>query len=194
MPNLVPYVVRKTPEGERGMDIFSRLLEERIIMLTEPFEDTMASLIVSQLLFLQSEDPNKDITLYINSPGGSVTSMWSIVDTMNLIKPDVSTICVGMAASAASMVLTAGAKGKRFILPNAQVMIHQPLGGAQGQATDVEIRVKELLKTKHKITDFYVERTGQSREKIAADIERDFFLDAQDAVNYGLVDKIVTTK
>lgn len=194
MPNLVPYVVKRTPEGERGMDIFSRLLEERIIMLTDPFEDTMASLIVSQLLFLQSEDPNKDITLYINSPGGSVTSMWSIVDTMNLIKPDVSTICVGIAASAASVVLAAGAPGKRFILPNAQVMIHQPLGGAQGQATDVEIRVKELLKTKKKITDFYVERTGQAREKIAADIERDFFLDAEEAVAYGLVDKIVATK
>lgn len=192
MPNLVPYVIRKTPDGERGMDIFSRLLEERIIMLTEPFDDTMASLIVSQLLFLQSEDPNKDITMYINSPGGSVTAMWSIIDTMDLIKPDVSTVCVGMAASAASFVLANGAKGKRFILPNAQVMIHQPLGGAQGQATDVEIRVRELLKTKDKGVDFYVKKTGQPRDKVAADIERDYYMSAEEAVDYGIVDKIIT--
>lgn len=175
------------------MDIFSRLLEERIIMLNDQFHDGMASLIVSQLLFLQSEDPTKDITMYINSPGGSVVSMWSIVDTMNLIKPEVSTICIGLAASAGSVVLANGAKGKRFILPNAQVMIHQPLGGAQGQATDVEIQVKELLKTKHKIKEFFVKTTTQKLDRISRDMERDYWMDAQESVDYGIVDKIITS-
>lgn len=194
MPNLVPYVIKKTPDGERGMDIFSRLLDERIIMLTDPFDDGMASLIISQLLYLQSEDANKDITMYINSPGGSVTAMWSIIDTMNLIKPDVSTVCVGLAASAGSFVLANGAKGKRFILPNAQVMIHQPLGGAQGQATDVEIQARQLLKQKQKGIEFYVEKTSQTREKITHDLERDHWLEPSEAVAYGLVDKIITVE
>lgn len=195
MPNLVPYVIKKGPDGERGMDIYSRLLEDRIIMLDGPFDDTMASLIISQLLFLQSEDATKDVTMYINSPGGSVTAMWSIIDTMDLIKPDVSTICVGFAASAGSFVLANGKKGKRFILPNAQVMIHQPNtpGLGSGSATDIDIRVKELLKTKQKGIDFYVEKTGKDREKIAADIERDFYMEASEAVEYGIVDKIITS-
>jgi ATP-dependent Clp protease, protease subunit len=191
---LVPYVVKKTPDGERGMDIFSRLLDDRIIMITESFEDQMASLIIAQLLYLQSEDSTKDITMYINSPGGSVTSMWSIIDTMNLIIPDVSTVCIGMAASAASLTLAAGVKGKRFILPNARVMIHQPLGGAQGQATDVEIQVKQLLQTKEDLVKFYLSRTTQSEEKIRLDIERDFFMNPQQAVDYGIVDKIIGVK
>jgi ATP-dependent Clp protease, protease subunit len=191
MANLVPYVVKKTPEGERGMDIFSRLLEERIIMLTDQFEDGMASLIVSQLLFLQSEDPNKDITMYINSPGGSITSMWSIIDTMNLIKPDVSTICIGMAASAGSLVLANGAKGKRFILPNAEVMIHQPAGGAQGMASDIEITAKHILRSKDMLHKFMSEKTGQSIERLTKDMDRDTFLSAEEAVDYGLVDKII---
>jgi ATP-dependent Clp protease, protease subunit len=189
--SFIPYVVKRSSDGERVMDIYSRLLDERIIMLDEPFESRMASSIVSQLLYLQSEDPNKDITMYISSPGGSVTSMWSIIDTMNLIKPDVSTICIGIAASAASFVLANGAKGKRFILPNARVMIHQPLGGAEGQATDVEIQVRELLKTKQAGIDFYVEKTGQTRERIAQDIERDYYMSAHEAVDYGIIDKVI---
>ena len=188
---LVPMVVKRTHEGERSMDLYSRLLDERIIMLTEDFNDNMASIIVSQLLYLQSEDATKDITMYINSPGGSVTSMWAIVDTMDIIKPDVSTVCVGLAASAASFVLANGTRGKRFILPNAEVMIHQPLGGAQGQASDVEIRAKRLIEEKEKAVKFYVEKTGQKAEKIRDDIDRDFYMNAKESIKYGIVDKTI---
>jgi ATP-dependent Clp protease, protease subunit len=192
--SLVPIVIKKTSDGDRSMDIYSRLLDERIIMLTEEFHDGMAGLIVAQLLFLQSEDSSKDITMYINSPGGSATSMWSIVDTMNLITPDVSTVCIGMAASAASVTLANGAKGKRLALPNSKIMIHQPLGGAQGQATDVEIQVRELIKLKHKMVDFYVDKTGQSSEVIKKDLERDYYMTPEEALKYGIIDKIIGLK
>lgn len=191
---LVPMVIKKNSDGERAMDIYSRLLDERIIMLTENFNDDMASLIVAQLLYLQSEDSNKDITMYINSPGGSVTSMWSIIDTMNLIKPDVSTVCIGLAASAASLTLASGATGKRFILPNAKVMIHQVLGGFQGQATDAEISIKQMLDEKNKMIDLLTARSTQKREKIALDVERDYWMSAKESIVYGLVDKIIGEK
>ena len=184
-------VIKKSSDGERSMDIFSRLLDERIIMLSEGFRDEMAALIVSQMLYLQSEDPKKDITIYINSGGGSITSMWSIIDTMNLIKPDVSTVCIGMAASAASLTLAAGAKGKRFILPHAEVMIHQPLGGFEGQVTDAEITINRLLKTKRLCSEFLSQRSGQSIEKVTADMERDYWISANDAIEYGIVDQII---
>jgi ATP-dependent Clp protease, protease subunit len=190
--SLVPMVVKRTHDGERSMDLYSRLLDERIILLAEDFNDTMASIIVAQLLYLQSEDATKDITMYINSPGGSVVSMWSIIDTMNLIKPDVSTVCIGMAASAASLTLANGAKGKRFILPNAKVMIHQPSGGAQGQASDIEITAKEILKTKDQLHKFMAEKTGQPIKKLEKDMDRDTFLDAQESLEYGIVDKILS--
>jgi ATP-dependent Clp protease, protease subunit len=189
--SLVPMVVKRTHDGERSMDLYSRLLDERIILLAEDFNDTMASIIVAQLLYLQSEDATKDITMYINSPGGSVVSMWSIIDTMNLIKPDVSTVCIGMAASAASLTLANGAKGKRFILPNAKVMIHQPSGGAQGQASDIEITAKEILKTKDQLHKFMADKTGQPIKKLEKDMDRDTFLDAQESLEYGIVDKIL---
>jgi ATP-dependent Clp protease, protease subunit len=188
---LVPMVVKRSSDGERSMDLYSRLLDERIVLLTEDFNDTMASIIVAQLLYLQSEDATKDITMYINSPGGSVTSMWSIIDTMNLIKPDVSTVCIGLAASAASLTLANGAKGKRFILPNAEVMIHQPAGGAQGMASDIEITAKHILRTKDNLHKFMVEKTGQKLEKVTKDMDRDTFLSAQEAMDYGIVDKIL---
>ncbi len=188
---LVPMVIKRSFEGERSMDLYSRLLDERIIMLTDQFEDQMASIIVSQLLYLQSEDSTKDITMYINSGGGSITSMWSIIDTMNLIKPDVSTICIGMAASAASLTLAAGAKGKRHILPHAEVMIHQPSGGAQGMASDIEITAKNILRAKDLLHRFMAERTGQSLERITKDMDRDTFMDAKEALSYGIVDKII---
>lgn len=159
---LVPMVVKRTHEGERSMDLYSRLLDERIVLLTEPIDSIIAGIVVAQLLYLQSEDATKDITMYINSPGGSITAMWSIIDTMNLVKPDVSTVCVGMAASAASVILAAGAKGKRYILPHAEVMIHQPLGGAQGQASDIEITAKHILKTKAILQKYMAGLTGQS--------------------------------
>ncbi|MBC7472567.1 MAG: ATP-dependent Clp protease proteolytic subunit [candidate division SR1 bacterium] len=190
--SLVPMVVKRTHDGERSMDLYSRLLDERIILLAEDFNDTMASIIVAQLLYLQSEDATKDITMYINSPGGSVVSMWSIIDTMNLIKPDVSTVCIGMAASAASLTLANGAKGKRFILPNAKVMIHQPSGGAQGQASDIEITAKEILKTKEQLHKFMADKTGQPIKKLEKDMDRDTFLDAQESLDYGIVDKILS--
>ena len=188
---LVPMVVKRTHEGERSMDLYSRLLDERIVLLTEPIDSVIAGIVVAQLLYLQSEDATKDITMYINSPGGSITAMWSIIDTMNLVKPDVSTVCVGMAASAASVILAAGAKGKRYILPHAEVMIHQPLGGAQGQASDIEITAKHILKTKDILQKYMSELTGQPVKKIEKDMDRDFFMDAQEAVNYGVVDKII---
>jgi ATP-dependent Clp protease, protease subunit len=189
--SLVPMVVKRTHEGERSMDLYSRLLDERIILLAEDFNDTMASIIVAQLLYLQSEDPNKDITMYINSPGGSITSMWSIIDTMNLIKPDVSTVCIGMAASAASLTLANGAKGKRFILPHAEVMIHQPSGGTQGQASDIEITAKHIMKSKDMLHKFMSDKTGQPVKKLEKDMDRDTFLDANEALEYGIVDKIL---
>jgi ATP-dependent Clp protease, protease subunit len=189
--SLVPMVVKRTHEGERSMDLYSRLLDERIILLAEDFNDTMASIIVAQLLYLQSEDPNKDITMYINSPGGSITSMWSIIDTMNLIKPDVSTVCIGMAASAASLTLANGAKGKRFILPHAEVMIHQPSGGTQGQASDIEITAKHIMKSKDMLHKFMSDKTGQPIKKLEKDMDRDTFLDANEAFDYGIVDKIL---
>ncbi|NJK71028.1 ATP-dependent Clp protease proteolytic subunit [Candidatus Gracilibacteria bacterium] len=188
---LVPMVIKKSFEGERSMDLYSRLLDERIILLTEPFDDSMAGIIVAQLLYLQSEDNSKDITMYVNSPGGSIVSMWSIIDTMNLIKPDISTVCVGMAASAASLVMANGAKGKRFILPHAQIMIHQPLGGAQGQASDIEISAKQILKAKELIHQFMSNKTGQKLEKISKDMDRDYFLDAKESLSYGIVDQIL---
>jgi ATP-dependent Clp protease protease subunit len=194
MPNLIPMVIKRSFEGERSMDIYSRLLDERIIMLTDDFNDDMAASIVAQLLFLASEDATKDITMYINSPGGSVASMWSIVDTMNLIKPDVSTICIGMAASCGSMTLVAGAKGKRYILPNAEVMIHQPSGGAKGMASDIEIRAKHIQKTKKKLAQFMVDRTGQTLKQIEKDMDRDTWFDAEESVKYGLVDKIIESQ
>jgi len=186
---LVPTVIEKTHQGERAYDIYSRLLRDRIIFLGGPIEDTMANLVLAQLLFLQAEDPKKDISLYINSPGGSVTSTLAIIDTMKFIKPDVATYCVGIAASGAAMVLSAGAKGKRFILPNAEVMIHQPLGGAEGQATDIAISAKHILKTKENLNKMLAENTGQPLSKIEQDVERDFFMSAEEAKKYGIIDK-----
>lgn len=183
-------VVEKTQGGERAYDIFSRLLKERIIFVTGTVEDHMANLIVAQLLFLEAEDPKKDIFLYINSPGGSVTAGLSIIDTMHHIKPDVATVCVGMAASMGSLILSQGAKNKRFILPNAEVMIHQPSGGAYGQATDIDITAKHILKTRDRLNKMLAKATGQKLTKIEQDVDRDFFMDADEAMKYGLVDKI----
>ena len=188
---LVPTVIEKSSNGERAYDIYSRLLRDRIIFLGGQIEDTMANLIIAQLLFLQSEDPKKEISLYINSPGGSVTSTLAIVDTMKFIKPDVSTFCVGIAASGAALVLSAGTKGKRFILKNAEVMIHQPIGGAEGQATDIAITAKHILKTKENLNKMLAENTGQLLSKIENDVERDFFMSADEAKKYGIVDKIL---
>ncbi len=187
---LVPMVIEKTVGGERAFDIYSRLLKERIIFVTGPIEDYTASLIVAQLLFLEAEDPKKDIFLYVNSPGGSVTAGLSIVDTMNHIKPDVATVCVGMAASMGSIILSQGARGKRFVLPNAEVMIHQPWGGAQGQASDIEITAKHIVKTKNRLNSMLAKATKQSLKQIEKDTDRDFFMDAEEAVKYGIVDKI----
>ena len=187
---LVPMVVEQTPKGERSYDIYSRLLKERIIFLTGPVEDNMANLILAQMLFLESENPDKDIFLYINSPGGSVTAGMAIYDTMNFIKPDVSTICVGQAASMGAFLLTAGAKGKRFCLPNSRVMIHQPLGGFQGQASDFEIHAKEILSIKDKLNRLMAEHTGQPLDVISKDTDRDNFMSADQAVDYGIVDSV----
>lgn len=187
---LVPMVVEKTGQGERAFDIYSRLLKERIIFVTGPIEDHMASLIVAQLLFLQAEDPKKDIFMYINTGGGSVTAGLSIVDTMNHIKPDVATICVGMAASMGSVILSQGAKGKRAILPNAEVMIHQPWGGAQGQASDIEITARHILKTRDTLNKMLAKATGQKLAQIEKDADRDYFMDAEESKKYGIVDVI----
>ncbi|MBS3796396.1 ATP-dependent Clp endopeptidase proteolytic subunit ClpP [Pseudoalteromonas sp. BDTF-M6] len=187
---LVPMVVEQTAKGERSYDIYSRLLKERIIFLTGPVEDHMANLIVAQLLFLESENPEKDIHLYINSPGGSVTAGMSIYDTMNFIKPDVSTLCVGQAASMGAFLLSGGAKGKRHCLPNSRVMIHQPLGGFQGQASDFEIHAKEILSIKDKLNRLLAEHTGQPLDVISRDTDRDNFMNADAAVEYGLVDSV----
>ncbi len=189
---LVPTVIEKTAMGERAYDIYSRLLKERIIFLGTEVDDTVANLIIAQLLFLQSEDPNQDIKLYINSPGGSVTSGLAIFDTMEHIKPDVSTICVGMAASMGAFLLAMGAKGKRFALPNSRVMIHQPSGGFQGTAADIEITAKEILKIREKLNAMLAERSGQTVEKIATDSDRDFWMSADEAASYGLVDSVIT--
>ena len=192
---LVPYVVEQTSRGgERSYDIFSRLLKERIIFLADEVNDQTASLVVAQLLFLESEDPNKDIHLYINSPGGSVTAGMAIYDTMNYVKCDVSTICIGMAASMGAFLLSSGAKGKRFALPNAEVMIHQPSGGAKGQATEIQIVAENILKTKKKLNEILAKNTGQTVEKIAQDTERDNFMSAEEAKAYGLVDDIVLNR
>ena len=192
---LVPYVIEQTSRGgERYYDIYSRLLKERIIFLADEVNDQTASLVVAQLLFLESEDPNKDIQLYINSPGGSVTAGMAIYDTMNYIKCDVSTICIGMAASMGAFLLSSGAKGKRLALPNAEVMIHQPSGGAKGQATEIQIVAENILKTKKKLNEILAANTGQSVEKIAEDTERDNFMSAEEAKAYGLIDEIVESR
>lgn len=191
MSYFVPYVVEQSGNGERSYDIYSRLLKDRIIILTGEINDTVASSVVAQLLFLESEDPDKDIYLYINSPGGVVTAGMAIYDTMQYIKPDVSTICVGQAASMGSLLLTAGAKGKRFSLPNARIMIHQPLGGARGQSTDIQIQAQELQRTRDMLNNVLSKHTGQSLEKINTDTERDNFMSAEEAVSYGLIDKVI---
>ena len=190
--SLIPYVVEQTSRGERSYDIFSRLLKDRIIFLGEEVNETTASLVVAQLLFLEAEDPEKDINLYINSPGGSVTAGMAIYDTMQFIKCDVSTICIGMAASMGAFLLAGGTKGKRMALPNAEIMIHQPLGGAQGQATEIEIAAKHILQTKEKLNRILAENTGKDYDVIAADTERDNWKSAQEAMEYGLIDKVVT--
>ena len=191
--SLIPYVVEQTSRGERSYDIFSRLLKERIVFLGEEVNETTASLVVAQLLFLEAEDPDKDIHLYINSPGGSVTAGMAIYDTMNFIKCDVSTVCIGMAASMGAFLLAGGAKGKRYALPNAEIMIHQPLGGAQGQATEIEIAAKHILRTKEKLNRILAENTGKDIEVIAADTERDNWKTAEEAKEYGLIDAIFTS-
>lgn len=188
--NLVPMVVEQTNRGERSYDIYSRLLEDRIIFLTGEIDDITADLVIAQLLHLEGKDPDKDISLYINSPGGSVTAGMGIYDTMNYIKPDVSTICVGMAASMGAFLLSSGAKGKRFALPNSEIMIHQPLGGAQGQASDIAIQAEHILKTKKKMNRILAENSGQPLEKIERDVDRDYYMTAEEAHKYGLIDKI----
>ncbi|MBJ7310016.1 MULTISPECIES: ATP-dependent Clp endopeptidase proteolytic subunit ClpP [Rugamonas] len=194
MLGLVPMVVEQSGRGERSYDIYSRLLKERVIFMVGPVNDQMANLIVAQLLFLESENPDKDISLYINSPGGSVSAGMAIFDTMQFIKPDVSTLCTGMAASMGAFLLAAGAKGKRFSLPNSRIMIHQPSGGSQGQASDIEIQAKEILYLRHRLNSILAERTGQTVEQIAKDTDRDRFLSADEAAEYGLIDKVLTSR
>ncbi|MFD2670995.1 ATP-dependent Clp endopeptidase proteolytic subunit ClpP [Marinicrinis sediminis] len=187
----VPMVVEQTNRGERAYDIYSRLLKDRIIFLGTPVNDVVANSIIAQMLFLAADDPEKDISLYINSPGGSITAGMAIFDTMQFIKPDVSTICVGMAASMGAFLLNAGAKGKRYCLPNSEVMIHQPLGGAEGQASDIEIRAKRILKMRDKLNQILAERTGQPLERIEKDTDRDYFMSAEEAKEYGIVDRVI---
>ncbi len=191
---MVPIVIEQSGRGERAYDIYSRLLRERIVFLVGPVNDATANLVVAQLLFLESENPDKDIFLYINSPGGSVSAGMSIYDTMQFIKPQVSTLCMGMAASMGAFLLAAGAKGKRLALPNSKIMIHQPLGGAQGQATDIEIHAREILKTREQLNRILAERSGQSLEKIQADTERDYFMSADEARSYGLIDEVIAKR
>ena len=191
---LVPYVVEQTNRGERSYDIFSRLINDRIIVLSDEVNDATASLVVAQLLYLEAQDPEKDISLYINSPGGSVTAGFAIYDTMQYIKCDVSTICMGMAASMGAFLLSAGTKGKRYALPNSDIMIHQPSGGAQGQATEIEITAKHILKTKAKLNKILAENTGKPVEVIAQDTERDNFMSAEEALEYGLIDKVISKR
>ena len=192
--SLVPYVVEQTSRGERNYDIYSRLLKDRIIFLGEEVNETTASLVVAQLLFLDSEDPNKDIHLYINSPGGMVTAGMAIYDTMQYIKCDVSTICIGLAASMGAFLLAGGAKGKRYALPNAEVMIHQPSGGAKGQATEIQIAAENILKTKKKLNEILAANTGKPYDVVAADTERDYYMSAQEAAEYGLIDSVITSR
>jgi ATP-dependent Clp protease protease subunit len=191
---LIPMVIEQSGRGERSYDIYSRLLRERVVFLVGPVNDQTANLVVAQLLFLESENPDKDISLYINSPGGSVSAGMAIFDTMNFIKPSVSTLCTGMAASMGAFLLAAGEKGKRFALPNSKIMIHQPLGGLQGQATDIEIHAKDILKTKAVLNRILAERTGQPLEKIERDTDRDYFLEAEEAKTYGLVDQVIAKR
>jgi ATP-dependent Clp protease protease subunit len=191
---MVPIVIEQSGRGERAYDIYSRLLRERVIFLVGPIDDHTANLVVAQLLFLESENPDKDISLYINSPGGSVSAGMAIFDTMQFIKPDVSTLCIGLAASMGAFLLAAGAKGKRYSLPNSRVMLHQPLGGAQGQATDIEIQAREILYLRERLNHILSERTGQSLEKIALDTERDFFMSADQAKEYGLLDEVIANR
>ena len=191
---LIPMVVEKSQFGERAYDIYSRLLKERIVFLGGGVDDDTANLIIAQLLFLEAEDPKKDISLYVNSPGGSVTAGLAILDAMNHIKPDVSTVCVGMAASAAAVILASGAKGKRYALPNAEVMIHQPWGGAQGQATDIEITAKHILATRDRLNKILAKATGQPLDKIEKDVERDYFMTSEEAKKYGLIDQVFKAK
>jgi ATP-dependent Clp protease protease subunit len=192
--NLVPMVVEQSARGERAYDIYSRLLKERVVFLVGPVEDYMANLIVAQLLFLESENPDKDIHLYINSPGGSVSAGLAIYDTMQFIRPDVSTMCIGMAASMGALLLTGGHKGKRYCLPHSRMMIHQPLGGVQGQAADIEIHAREMLKTRERLNQIMADHTGQSLETIAKDTDRDNFMSGTDAVDYGLIDKVLVKR
>ncbi|WP_284143252.1 ATP-dependent Clp endopeptidase proteolytic subunit ClpP [Metabacillus flavus] len=190
--NMIPYVVEQTKHGERSYDIYSRLLKDRIIMISDEINDHTANSAVAQMLFLASEDPEKDISLYINSPGGSVTAGFAIIDTMDYIQPDVKTICIGMAASMGAMLLLSGKKGKRYALPSAEVMIHQPLGGARGQASDIEITAKRLLHTKQILNEKIAEQTGQPIEKVARDSDRDYYMTAEEALAYGIVDEIIS--
>lgn len=191
---MVPMVIEQSGRGERAYDIYSRLLRERVIFLVGPVNDHSANLVVAQLLFLESENPDKDISFYINSPGGSVSAGLSIYDTMQFIKPDVSTLCMGIAASMGAFLLAAGAKGKRFSLPNSRIMIHQPSGGAQGQATDIEIQAREILKTREQLNKILADRTGQSLEKIQADSERDYFMNSEESKAYGLIDQVISKR
>jgi ATP-dependent Clp protease protease subunit len=191
---LIPIVIEQSSRGERAYDIYSRLLKDRIIFMGEQVHDSMANTVIAQMLFLESEDPDKDINLYINSPGGSVTAGLAIYDTMQYIRPDIATICMGQATSMGALLLAAGAKGKRYALPHARVMIHQPLGGAQGQATDIDIQAKEIMKIKELIHKILVKHTGQTLEKIRHDTERDYFMDAEEAMRYGIVDRIITER
>jgi ATP-dependent Clp protease protease subunit len=191
---LIPIVIEQSSRGERAYDIYSRLLKDRIIFMGEQVQDSMANTVIAQMLFLESEDPDKDINLYINSPGGSVTAGLAIYDTMQYIRPAIATICMGQATSMGALLLAAGAKGKRYALPHARVMIHQPLGGVQGQATDIDIQAKEILKIKELIHKILVKHTGQSLEKIRQDTERDYFMDAEEALRYGIVDRIITER
>ena len=191
---LIPMVIEQSGRGERSYDIYSRLLRERVVFLVGPVNDQTANLVVAQLLFLESENPDKDISLYINSPGGSVSAGMAIYDTMNFIKPSVSTLCIGMAASMGAFLLSAGEKGKRFALPNSKIMIHQPLGGMQGQATDIEIHARDILRTKGTLNKILAERTGQPLEKIERDTDRDYFLEAEEAKAYGLVDQVIAKR
>ncbi|VDY07082.1 ATP-dependent Clp protease proteolytic subunit (Endopeptidase Clp) (Caseinolytic protease) (Protease Ti) (Heat shock protein F21.5) [Thiomonas sp. Bio17B3] len=191
---LVPMVIEQSGRGERAYDIYSRLLRERVIFLVGPINDQMANLVVAQLLFLESENPDKDISLYINSPGGSVSAGMAIFDTMQFIKPDVSTLCTGIAASMGAFLMAAGAKGKRYSLPNSRIMIHQPSGGAQGQATDIEIQAREILYLRERLNGILAERTGQTLEKIGIDTERDFFMSADEAKDYGLIDEVISKR
>ncbi|MBI3624929.1 MAG: ATP-dependent Clp endopeptidase proteolytic subunit ClpP [Candidatus Rokubacteria bacterium] len=191
---LVPIVVEQTPRGERAFDIFSRLLKERIIFLPTYIEDELANLVIAQMLFLEAEDPDKDIFLYINSPGGSVTAGMAIYDTMQYVKPNISTICMGQAASMGALLLAAGTKGKRFALPHARVLIHQPLGGVQGQATDIDIQAKEILRVRDELNRIFVHHTGQSLEQIQRDTDRDFFMTPEQARGYGIVDEVISSK